>query len=307
MKFPVTDLRNQLPTADLALGNALRTTVQNPFYPQISSGVLASPTVAEAQLLRPYPQFDTVNDDLADIANSTYNALTVRFERRYSRGLTLLASYTYSKSIDLGIGSFSGDTVSGGAVQNYWDLKDEYAPSALDQTHRLIANAVYQLPFLKSGRGFLSRAFSGWELGVIVSFASGGPLGITQNTNNTFAQGGGQRPDWTGISAKLDNPSVQEWFDTTQFTTAAPYAFGNVARTLGGLRSDGLHQADMTLNKFLPINDRVKLQFRSEFFNVSNTPQFQPPNTTQGAAGFGSVSGQNNQPRVVQFALKLQY
>jgi hypothetical protein len=307
LKFPFTTQLNQLPTADLALGNALTNQFPNPFYGQISTGVDATATVSRAQLLRPYPQFGAVASDLDDIANSTYHAMTVRFQRRYSKGLTVLVSYTYSKIIDIGIGAFGGETVSAGGIQNYDYLKGEYSPSAIDRTHQLVSNAVYQLPFFKTGHRFLSKPFGGWELGVIVSFGSGGPLGITQNTNNTSSQGGGQRPNWTGISARISNPTVNDWFDTTQFTTAPSYAFGNLARTLGGLRSDGLHNADMTLNKFFPIGDRVKLQFRAEFFNLSNTPQFQPPNTTQGATAFGTISGVNNQPRVIQFALKLLY
>ncbi|MEO7143559.1 MAG: carboxypeptidase regulatory-like domain-containing protein, partial [Bryobacteraceae bacterium] len=114
LKLPIGLTLNQIPTADLALGNALRTQVPNPFYGKIASGILASPMISEAQLLRPYPQYDGVTSVLANIANSTYHALEAKFEKRYSRGLTLLASYTYSKSVDLGIGAFAGDIISGG-------------------------------------------------------------------------------------------------------------------------------------------------------------------------------------------------
>ena len=300
VKLPMNLTLNQIPDADLALGNSLRTLAPNPFYGQISSGILATPTITTAQLLRPYPQFDTVQSDLADIANSTYHALEVKFEKRYSKGLTLLASYTYSKAIDLGIGTFSGDNVSSGTIQDYNNLRGEYSPSALDQTHRLVANAVYELPFA-------GRLLGGWELGAVLSLYSGSPLGIGEATSTTFAQGGGQRPNWTGVSAALSNPTVDKWFDTSQFTLAAPYTFGNVARTLGGLRSDGLQELDLTLNKTTTIRERLKLQFRAECFNLTNTPQFSPPNVTLGAAGFGAVSSQNNQPRIVQLALKLMF
>ena len=101
--------------------------------------------------------------------------------------------------------------------------------------------------------------------------------------------------------------TVDKWFDTSQFTIAAPYTFGNVARTLSGLRSDGLKELDMTLSKTTTIHERLKLQFRAECFNVTNTPQFAAPNTSLGAAGFGGVSAQNNQPRIVQLALKLLF
>ncbi|HLJ15249.1 MAG TPA: TonB-dependent receptor [Bryobacteraceae bacterium] len=307
LKFPFGVQLNQIPDADLALGNALRNQVANPFYGQISGGILSSPTVGYAQLLRPYPQFDTVTSDLANLANSTYHALEVKIEKRYSHGLTIMGSYTYSKDIDLNIGTFSGDSISAGVIQDYNNLKGEYAPSALDQTHRIIANAVYELPFFKSRHGFTGRALGGWEVGAILSMFSGSPLGISEATSTTFAQGGNQRPNWTGVSAKLSNPTVDQWFDTSQFTLAAPYTFGNVARTLSGLRSDRLQQIDMTLSKTTTIRERLDLQFRAECFNVTNTPQFSPPNTALGGAGFGAISSQNNQPRIVQLALKLLF
>ena len=186
-------------------------------------------------------------------------------------------------------------------------MRDEYAPSALDQTHRFILSSVYQLPFFKKSHGFLGAALGGWEVGAIYSHFTGGPLGITQNTNNTGAQGGGQRPNWSGQSAALSNPSIYNWFDASQFSIAAAFTFGNVARTLGGLRADGVHSADVSLNKFFPIHERLRLQFRSEFFNVTNTPQFAPPNTALGAPAFDTVSLQNNQPRIIQFAMKLLF
>jgi outer membrane receptor protein involved in Fe transport len=308
VKFPISALTlDQLPTADLALGNALNTQVPNPFFGQIATGVDATATVAQAQLLRPYPHYNGVTSDDADLANSSYNALTVRAERRYSKGLTLLFSYTYSKTIDLQGAGFSGETDSAVTIQNWNNLKGEYAPSVIDQTHRFVFSAVYQLPFFKGRHGFLEAALGGWEVGAIFSHFTGGPLGMQQNTNNTGSQGGGQRPNWSGINATLANPSPYNWFDATQFSTAPAFAFGNVARTLGGLRSAGLHSADLSLNKFFTIHEQLKLQFRSEFFNITNSVQFGPPNTNLGAAPFDTVSIQNNQPRIVQLALKLLF
>ncbi len=289
------------------MGNSLTTMVPNPMYPQISSGVDANATVARVQLLRPYPQFNQVTSDLADIANSGYNAMTVRAERRYSKGLTLLFSYTYSKNIDLGVQTFGGDNISGGSIQNYNDLKGEYAPSGIDQTQRFVLSAVYQLPFFKARHGFLKAALAGWEVGTIFSHFSGGPLGFTQNTSVSDSQGGTQRPNWTGINPTLSNPSVYDWFNASQFSTAAQYTFGDVARTLGGVRSSGLRNADVSLNKFFPIHEQFKLQLRTEIFNVSNTPQFAPPNANLGAPAFDTVAVQNNQPRIIQFAMKLLF
>jgi len=305
LKLPFTVQLNQIPDADLALGNQLRTLVPNPFYPQFSSGILASTTVAYAQLLRPYPQYDQVTANNSNLANSIYHALEVKLEKRYSKGLTVMGSYTYSKAIDLGIGSFSGDSIAAGVIQDYNYLRGEYAPSALDQTHRFVGNVVYELPFLKSQKGFTGHLLGGWQVSMILSLYSGSPLGISESSSTTFAQGGNQRPNWTGVSAALSNPTPQKWFDTSQFTLAPQYTFGNVARTLGGLRSDGLKGMDFSINKNVAINDRIKLQVRADCFNLTNTPQFAPPATALGSANFGTVSAQNNQPRIVQVAMKL--
>ncbi len=308
LKFQLDNQLNTLSDANLALGSTLRNTVANPFFGQISNGILATSTISQAQLLRPYPQFDAINALQSNIANSSYHALEVRVEKRYAKGFTALVSYTWSKSIDLGIGPFSGDSTSAGTIQDYHNLHNEYAPSALDQTHRVVANAVYELPFYAKQESLMGRVLGGWQVGAILSVYSGSPLGITQSTNNTFSQGGGQRPNWTGVSAKLDNPTVDRWFDTSQFTlVSAPYTYGNVARTLGGLRAAGLRQLDVTFTKNTTIRERLKLQFRSEFFNLTNTPQFAPPGTALGANGFGVVSSQNNQPRIIQFAMKLTF
>ena len=307
LKWPQGLTLNQIPDSYLALGNDLRTQVANPFHGQIASGILASPTIAKVQLLRPYPQFDTITSDLANIANSTYQAMEVKVEKRYAAGINIVGSYTYSKSIDLGIGAFAGESVSAGTIQNYNDLRNEYAPSALDQTHRFVGNVVYELPFYRAQHGPVGRLVGGWEVGAILTMYSGSPLGISEATSTTFAQGGGQRPNWTGVSAKIANPTVDKWFDTAQFTLAAPYTFGNVARTLGGLRSSALHELDFTLNKTTTLHERYKLQVRAECFNLTNTPQFAPPATSLGAAGFGTVSAQNNLPRIVQLALKFLF
>ncbi len=154
----------------------------------------------------------------------------------------------------------------------------------IDQTHRFVANVAYELPFFKGKKGAVGLILGGWETGGILSLFSGPPLGIVEATSTTDAQGGGQRANWTGVSAKLSNPTVQKWFDTSQFTLAAPYAFGNVAHTLSGLHGDSLRGLDFTLKKSFPIKERLHLQFRAEVFNITNTPQFAVPGTTLGAA-----------------------
>jgi TonB dependent receptor len=308
LKMPQNLSLNQLPDAALALGNDLRTLVTNPFFGKITSGTFSQATVAKAQLLRPYPQFDGVTSANASFASSIYHALTAKVEKRYAKGITVLLSYTYSKMMDQGIGAaFAGENLGGGAAQNNNNLRADRSVSTLDQTNRFVLNTVYEVPFFKSGKGIQGKLLGGWEVGTIFIAFSGSPLGMSSSVNGTFSQGGGQRPNWTGVSPVLDNPSPQRWFDTSQFTTPAAYAFGNSARTYTGLRSDPARQVDVSVIKNTKLYERLKLQFRTEFFNLTNTPRFDTPNTTQGSAQFGVVSGMANQPRVIQFALKLLF
>lgn len=298
---------NQLPDAALALGNSLRDLVSNPFFGQIKTGPVSRQTVSRAQLLRPYPHFDGVTAVADTFGVSAYHALQAKIEKRFAQGLTTTVSYTYSKMMDDNHGGFGGEPLSGGGFQNWNNRRADWAVSALDQTHRFIANAVYELPFRRDQKGVLGRFAGGWELGAILSFFSGGPLGIGSAVNNTFSQGGGQRPNWNGVSGKLDNPTPDRWFDTSVFSAAPAYTFGNAPRTFGGSRYDGANSLDLSLIKNTTLKEKLRLQFRAEFFNLTNTPQFGPPNTVFGSPQFGIVAAQANQPRIIQFALKLLY
>jgi outer membrane receptor protein involved in Fe transport len=307
LKFQADRIYNQLPDSALALGDALRTQVANPFFGKIAVGTLAAKTVSQAQLLRPYPQYDQVTSAVADWAPSMYHALQVKVEKRFAKGVTVLGSYTYSKLMDVSTGPFSGESLGSAGVQNWNDLRSEYSVSGLDQTHRLVVTGVYELPFFRNQQGFVGRTLGGWELGAVATFYSGSPLGISSSVNGTFSQGGGQRPNWNGQSAKLDNPTPARWFDPSVFSNPAAYTFGTSPRSFSGLRSDNTKNLDLSLHKNTHLTERLVLQLRGEAFNLTNTPIFALPNTTFGAAAFGVVSSQANQPRILQFALKLLF
>jgi hypothetical protein len=307
MHFPENRQFNQLSPEYLPLGDQLRQQVANPFYGQITVGPLAQKTVARAQLLRPYPQFDSVSSQGATWASSTYHALELKAEKRYASGLSVLASYTFSKLMDYSIGPFAGEALGASGFQDWFNLGANWSPSTLDQTHRFILNAVYELPFYKNRAGVAGRLLGGWQVGGIWSFLSGGPLGVTSNVNNTFSQGGGQRPNWSGQNACVANPATGRWLDSSVFSNPAPYTFGNAPRTFNGCRSDGTKQVDLTLTKNTRLVERLNLQFRAEAFNISNSPRFAPPNAAFGNPQFGEVSAQGNLPRIVQFGVKLIY
>ena len=108
----------------------------------------------------------------------------------------------------------------------------------------------------------------------------------------------------------MEGPAQQritKWFDTSQFTMPAAFTFGNLARTMPDVRSPGIANYDFTLFKNTQITERVGLQFRTEIFNLFNRVQFGYPGRGMGNPDFGVISGQNNDPRLIQFALRLQY
>jgi hypothetical protein len=305
LKFAQTRQFNQLLDSELARKEGLRTRVANPFAGQITVGSLAQAQVTTAQLLRPYPHFGNVTSQNENWASSTYHALQTRLEKRFTDNLQFLASYTYSKLMDYGTGPFAGETLGGQNFQDWNNLAAEWATSTSDMTHRFIFNAVYELPTLKDSNVFVKNVIGGWQLGGIWSAFSGGPMGVVSAVNNTFSQGGGQRPNWSGVSAAIDNPTPQKWLDNSVFSNPAAFTFGTAPRTFNDVRSDRTTQLDMTLSKNFRFKERYRIQFRTEIFNITNTPRFAPPNVTFGNAQFGVVSAQGNQPRIIQFALKL--
>jgi hypothetical protein len=111
----------------------------------------------------------------------------------------------------------------------------------------------------------------------------------------------------SGSAVTLQNPTVNEWFNVNAFSAPAPYTIGSAPRRITQLRQDGVHSADIALMKNFSVKEYLKVQFRAEAFNIANTPQFAAPNTTFGSSTFGQVTSQANQPRQVQFGLKLTF
>ncbi|MDQ3258601.1 MAG: TonB-dependent receptor, partial [Acidobacteriota bacterium] len=303
---------NQLPEQALRLGNSLRDLVPNPFFGLITTGPLAASTVSRAQLLRPYPHFDQVTAVNSTWGSSTYHGLLTKFEKRLRRGFNFIASYSFTKLIDDVGSAFGGESLGATGVQNYYDRRAERAISSLDAPHRLVLSYTYELPF-GAGKRFLTsgvagKLLGGWRLNGITTFQSGVPLGVTTATNNTFAQGGGQRPNLLrDPRLPSDERTITRWFDTTAFTQPEPFTYGNAPRTIPGLRSDGENNTDFSIIKRTTFKERYNIEFRTEAFNVFNTPRFNPPNLAFGNPNFGTISAQANNPRIIQFGIKLAY
>jgi hypothetical protein len=251
-------------------------------------------------LLRPYPQFDALTIFNPAASSSIYHAGTFKLERRFSHGLGLLTSYTFSKNI-----SDSPATV-GPAVghQDFYNRRADRSVVEEDIPHRIVASANYTLPILPR-----NRFLGGWQLNAIWQMQSGFPLAITApNTSNSL--GGGQRPNATGLDANRPGnvqSKLNGYLNAAAFSTAAPFTFGSVGRTLASVRGPRLSNLDMSLFKSFNVTEVVTLQFRAEAFNFTNTPMFAVPNTNFGNAAFGTITSTSNNPRQLQLALRLSF
>lgn len=233
---------------------------------------------------------------------SSYNALTAKVEKRFSKGLTYLASFTYSKNIDQG----NEDLFDGGqGPVNPYNLAPERARSNLDRTLGFISSVVYELPFGK-GRPYLQSGpgswfLGGWQLGGIVSAYSGFPIPHTFNVNNQNL--GTVRGDFVrSPNLPRSERSIDRWFDTGFVTASQPGVFSNAGRNL--IVAPGLKNFDLMVARDFPMPfEGHQIQFRFEAFNATNTANFGQPATGVGTPAAGTINSAAD-PRRIQFALK---
>jgi len=311
---------NQLPPQDM--GPASLNVVSNPFAGLIpSGGLLNQPTVLAGELELPYPGWTSVGESYSGWGNSEYNALQIRLQKRYTSGVTFIAGYTWSKLMsEITDGAFGDGPLewwSGGSssLRSVYCFKCEESVSSYDVPHRFTLSGVAELPFGRGKRfgsslpGYLNHIAGGWQANMILTLGSGMPLTLVTAVNNSYAFGGGQHVDAVpGVRANSGyKQSVNEWFNTAAFRQPANFTFGNLGREFTPVREDWTRNADLSLFKNFTITEKVKLQFRAEAYNFTNTPVFAAPNTYYGAPGFGAISSQSNLPRTVQLGLKLTF
>jgi hypothetical protein len=294
---------NQVPAADLAMGAALLTKVPNPYFGQIpASSSLGGATIARQQLLRAFPRFTTVALFRDNVADSEYDALQVKLEKRFSRGLTFTVAYTFSKLIDDASTYFSQTIFTGPVLNNNgaadaFNRRLERDVSTGDIPRVFSAGWVYQIPKLWK--------ISGWEIGGLVRVQSGDAVAISQATNFNSSLGYAlQRPNRLADPNSFDGRSAASWLNIAAFTVAPQFTIGTSSRN--PIRGPGLQEADLMLGKTFRITERVGFEFRAEVFNVTNTPPFNDPNTSFGTAAFGSITSAGN-PRDFEFAAKVRF
>ena len=306
---------NQLTVDQLADGASLLKQVPNPYFGELpKSSPIGGKTVAEAQLLKPYPRFQNVAIYRHNSGTTNYNALEAKVEQRTSHGLTLLFSYTYSKLIDDASSVFSS-TVLSSPNSSSLVAADTFHPglerdaSNGDMPNVVALSVVYSLP---AGRGhsFASHGIAdvllgGWDVDAIMSLQSGMPVTVTQATNNnSFAGFALQRPFVQGKTAlPAGERKPTKFFNTDAFLTAPRFVLGNASRN--PVRGPAYRDLDLALVKHFSIPEKAEIEFRAELFDVTNTPAFSQPNGSFGSPAFGSITSTTTDPRVAQFALRI--
>ncbi|MBA3514920.1 MAG: TonB-dependent receptor [Pyrinomonadaceae bacterium] len=263
---------------------------------------------------RPVPQFDEINT-IESRASSNYHSLQARLQQRLSAGLAMLASYTWSKSID-DASNFFASAGDPNYPQNSYDLRSERGRSNFDVAHRLSVSYVYDLPFGK-GRTYIaddgawSKLLTGWQTSGIVTLQTGRPftVALVREFDNSgtgisaLGFGANDRPNLAG-NPNLGQRSPERWFNTAAFTFPPRGSFGNAGRNI--LDGPGYHNVNASLFKNTALSDRMNLQFRAEFFNLFNHPNLNLPDNFLGSPSFGQITSARD-PRHIQFGVKLLF
>jgi hypothetical protein len=318
--MPITTL-SPLPQTDWARGrDAIAQQVANPFFGQItdSRSSLSQPLVVRERLLRPMPHFTGTGVGTAEPArgDSNYHALQVKWEKRYSKGLTTLVHYTWSKMIDNVSHSSGNVSWLGGStsLQNIWDLRGERSLSSHDVAGRFVMTGSYELP-VGRGRALGSNMnrvanwlIGGWNVSGMFLMQSGMPLQVTQSGGAIWD--GTQRPNLIGdpgTSGPIQD-RINNYFNPAAFAQPLRDVPGTAPRNLN-YRGPGITTLDGALLKSVNIREGQRFEFRLEATNVSNTPMFGDPATAFGATNFGQITGLRSGvgPRNMQIGLKYYF
>jgi len=338
--------------ADSCVTTYLNQVVNNPFAPLFNPGpqqMFNAPASLYTQsqvplyyLLRPYPQFAGTFQGLPNFgANSWYNAMQLRFQKRMNHYFSIEGNYTFSKATDdssVGANAFVGNLNLGNPQQNDRP-RAEYAPSANDAPNRLVIAAIFDIPV---GRGLwigrdmnrvLDGFIGGWSISTLITRQSGQPLPVSMASARLLD--GNQRPNVicsqlsSGFSyhqaasnylnQQLNGPDSVNPYSTSVlnpncFADPGDQNPGDAPRYFSSIRGDGIHNMDLTFSKEFRVHEGMQLQLRGEFFNFTNTPRFGFPNLgwAPGRPGvdnttFGQVTYLVNSPRTVQFGMRFQF
>jgi hypothetical protein len=302
-KRPVSVPVNDLSPEQLALGDAyLNQLVPNPFVGLMPDGgaLNTGATVQRRQLLRPYPQFGAMNEQLLPRGTADYVGLQVSWEKRLSEGIHMLIGYTGSRSTEALAPLNQGESL-------YEQLTSTHRP------HVLRVSGGWTVPSFDERGWFMRNILGDWQLNAVIFLRSGVPVGMPANV------------DLIG-DPTVDNPTTARWFNTCTLTTAgvrqncasdseepafqirAENALDTTGDRLEGVMLDDPFYVDFSFFKNIPISQRVNFQLRVEMFNATDVVQWGAPNTNVTNAAFGSITeNQANDPRSIQIQFRASF
>lgn len=258
----------------------------------------------QIQARRPYPQFGNITW-IESVANSTYHSMELKAEKRYTKGLSLLASYTFSKSIDNSPGISTSSSASSANAQDTRNLSAERGRSDFDVRHRVVTSTIWEIPLGKGhkvfGSGPLAYIFGGWQASGILSLQSGRPFTAVLSGDFSNTLNRNDRPNLIG-DPNSGPKTVEQWFNKDAFQQSTTGSFGTAGRNI--ITGPGFQNIDFALSRNFSVTERFRIQFRTEFFNAFNHANFNYPEATFNASAFGQIASAFD-PRQIQFGLKI--
>jgi len=256
---------------------------------------------------------------LADDSSSTYHALEVAFSRQFTHGVSFLASYWYSKSLDyistLNVAGSAPSLVAGenDLAQNPFNLAAEHGPSLFDATHRFVFSGSYALPKWANASRAAALVVNGWQINVISNLSTGTPFTVYDSADVSLQ---GSAPEISGFYSSrpnlIGNPNAGQPHTANQWVSRAPFQqlnpatqagqFGSEGRNV--VRGPGIENVDLSLFKYFPIDEHRRVQFRAECFNLLNHANLGLPENDLQSPAFGQIL-QSGPPRLLQLAIKL--
>ncbi len=291
-KFPRLFSFSQAATPAAVLGTYAAGSLGGPFFPGF--GNLTAPGLGSFLM--------------ESNSNSNYNSLQATLNKRFSHGLQMLLSYTWSHSLDYYSGSDVSDvTLLPGDMVNQ---QHNYGSSDFDRRHRFVASYLYNLPDAYHGGSALAKKLvNTWSVSGIVTLQSGIPFSI-YGSNSAFAATQANLAPGRTVASAIKSGDVKDrltaYFDTSAFVSPTAYGdFGQLGRNIivGPKQID----TDLSIMKNIPVTESQRVEFRAEFFNLFNNVNWANPINIQSSANFGQIAATTTGPRVIQFALKYNF
>ncbi|MBS1797290.1 MAG: TonB-dependent receptor [Acidobacteria bacterium] len=245
---------------------------------------------------------------------SNYNSLQMSLTRRFANGMQFLASYTYGKSIDY----YSGTALNelGNVPGDQYDWRTNRGRSDFNREQRFVVSGVYDVPDLVGKSNGAKWLLNNWEIAGVAVFQSGLPFSVVDSNDTSIISRANANPAFTGTSyyttGDVSN-RLSQYFNTSAFVLSRPGAatfdpnnpYGNTTRNL--LTGPGQKNVDVSFIKFIPFTEKIRGEFRAEFFNIFNWVNYANPNNNIAGANFGRIERASSGPRVIQFAFKLGF